>query len=92
MFSQFGTVLDVVALKTLSMRGQAFVCFRDVASATNAMRAMQNFPFYDKAMVFFLVPFFDFLIVFIENPVFEKTIRYNCENEWYFCRERKEES
>lgn len=50
MFSQFGTVLDVVALKTLSMRGQAFVVFRDIPSATNAMRAMQNFPFYDKPM------------------------------------------
>ncbi len=51
MFSQFGTVLDVVALKTLRMRGQAFVVFKDTASATNAMRAMQKFPFYDKPMV-----------------------------------------
>lgn len=49
-FSQFGTVLDVVALKTLRMRGQAFVVFRDVGSATNAMRAMQNFPMFDKPM------------------------------------------
>jgi len=50
MFSQFGTVLDVVALKTLRMRGQAFVVFKDILSATNAMRAMQLFPFYDKQM------------------------------------------
>lgn len=50
MFSQFGTVMDVVALKTLKMRGQAFVVFRDAASATNAMRVMQNFPLYDKQM------------------------------------------
>jgi len=50
MFSQFGTVLDVVALKTLKMRGQAFVVFKDIGSATNAMRSMQNFPFYDKPM------------------------------------------
>mmetsp|Transcript_9364 Transcript_9364/g.12917 ORF Transcript_9364/g.12917 Transcript_9364/m.12917 type:complete len:246 (-) Transcript_9364:124-861(-) len=50
MFSQFGTVLDVVALKTLKMRGQAFVVFRDAASAANAMRVMQNFPLYDKQM------------------------------------------
>jgi len=48
MFSQFGTVLDVVALKTLKMRGQAFVVFKDIPSATRAMRSMQNFPFYDK--------------------------------------------
>jgi len=50
MFSQFGTVLDVVALKTLRMRGQAFVVFKDVPTATNAIRSMQNFPFYDKPM------------------------------------------
>jgi len=50
MFSQFGTILDVVALKTLTMRGQAFIVFKDIPSATNAMRAMQNFPFYDKTM------------------------------------------
>jgi len=50
MFSQFGTVLDVIALKTLKMRGQAFVVFKDMPSATNALRAMHNFPFYDKPM------------------------------------------
>jgi len=50
MFSQFGTILDVVALKTLRMRGQAFIVFKDIASATNAMRTMQNFPFFDKQM------------------------------------------
>jgi len=50
MFSQFGTVLDVVALKTIPMKGQAFVTFKDIPSATNAMRAMTNFPFYDKPM------------------------------------------
>lgn len=50
MFSQFGTVLDVVALKTLRMRGQAFIVFKDLAAATAARRSMQNFPFYDKPM------------------------------------------
>ena len=50
-FSQFGQILDIVALKTLKMRGQAFVIFRDITSATNALRSMQGFPFYDKPMV-----------------------------------------
>jgi RNA recognition motif-containing protein len=58
-FSQFGQILDIVALKTLKMRGQAFVIFKEVTSATNALRGMQGFPFYDKPMVthfkFFLV-------------------------------------
>merc|ERR1712141_371250 len=49
-FSQFGQILEVVALKTLKMRGQAFVVFKDIASATNALRSMQGFPFYDKPM------------------------------------------
>ncbi|KAM7287964.1 U1 small nuclear ribonucleoprotein A [Ixodes scapularis] len=49
-FSQFGQILDIVALKTLKMRGQAFVVFKDLNSATNALRSMQGFPFYDKPM------------------------------------------
>jgi len=49
-FSQFGQILDIVAKKTLKMRGQAFVVFRDITSATNALRSMQGFPFYDKPM------------------------------------------
>lgn len=32
------------------MRGQAFVIFKDINSATNALRSMQGFPFYDKPM------------------------------------------
>ena len=50
-FSQFGQILDIVAIKTLKMRGQAFVLFKDINSATNALRSMQGFPFYDKPMV-----------------------------------------
>jgi len=49
-FCQFGTVLDVLVKKTLKMRGQAFVVFRDIGSATTALRQMQNFPFFDKQM------------------------------------------
>jgi len=49
-FSQFGQIMDIVALKTLKMRGQAFVIFKEISSATNALRTMQGFPFYDKPM------------------------------------------
>lgn len=51
MFSQFGKIIDVVALKTLRMRGQAWVVFSDVAAATNAKNTMQGFPFFDKPIV-----------------------------------------
>jgi len=49
-FSQFGTVLDVLVKKTLKLRGQAFIIFRDIGSASNALRQMNNFIFYDKPM------------------------------------------
>lgn len=49
-FSQFGQIMDIVAAKTLKKRGQAFVIFKEIASATNALRTMQGFPFYDKPM------------------------------------------
>ncbi|XP_075060040.1 U2 small nuclear ribonucleoprotein B'' [Mixophyes fleayi] len=50
LFSQFGHVMDIVALKTIKMRGQGFVIFKELASATNALRQLQGFPFYDKPM------------------------------------------
>jgi RNA recognition motif-containing protein len=51
MFSQFGKIIDVVALKTLRFRGQAWIVFADVAAATNAKNTMQGFPFFDKPIV-----------------------------------------
>jgi hypothetical protein len=51
MFSQFGKVIDVVALKTYRLRGQAWVVFADVAAATSALRTMQGFPFFEKPIV-----------------------------------------
>uniref|UniRef100_A0A061R1M4 U2 small nuclear ribonucleoprotein B n=1 Tax=Tetraselmis sp. GSL018 TaxID=582737 RepID=A0A061R1M4_9CHLO len=50
LFSQFGKILDVVALKTYRLRGQCWVVFADVAAATNAMRSLQGYPLYDKPM------------------------------------------
>ena len=49
-FTQFGKILDVVVMKTYRLRGQAWVVFEDVPAATNALRLMQGFPFYDKPM------------------------------------------
>lgn len=46
MFSTYGTVLDVVALRTMKMRGQAHIVFRDVQAATQAMRALEGFAFF----------------------------------------------
>ncbi|XAR61348.1 hypothetical protein NMG60_11035027 [Bertholletia excelsa] len=49
-FSQFGKILEVLAFKTLKHKGQAWVVFEDVSSATNALQKMQGFPFCDKPM------------------------------------------
>ncbi|KAF8397173.1 hypothetical protein HHK36_016080 [Tetracentron sinense] len=51
LFSQYGRILDVVALKTTKLRGQAWVVFSEVTAASNAVRQMQSFPFYAKPMV-----------------------------------------
>ncbi|KZF24635.1 RNA-binding domain-containing protein [Xylona heveae TC161] len=50
LFSTYGPVLDVVALKTMKMRGQAHIVFRDIQASTQAMRALQGFNFYGKDM------------------------------------------
>ncbi|KAL8706143.1 MAG: hypothetical protein Q9201_000778 [Fulgogasparrea decipioides] len=50
LFSTYGPVLDVVALKTKNMRGQAHIVFRDIQASTQAMRALQGFEFFGKEM------------------------------------------
>ncbi|TSK18015.1 Ribonuclease H2 subunit A [Bagarius yarrelli] len=50
LFSQFGQIIEIVAMKTMNMRGQAFVVFKELAAATNALRQLQGFPFYNKPM------------------------------------------
>ncbi|KAJ3095016.1 U2 small nuclear ribonucleoprotein B'' [Phlyctochytrium planicorne] len=50
LFSQYGKVIDVVAVKKEKLRGQAFVVFSEIAEATAALRALQGFPFFGKAL------------------------------------------
>lgn len=51
LFSTYGPVLDVVALKTSKMRGQAHIVYRDIQTATQAMRALDGFNFLGLEMV-----------------------------------------
>ena len=51
LFTTYGKVIDIVAMKTEKMRGQAFLVFADLASATAALRACEGIVFYDKPMV-----------------------------------------
>ncbi|KAI1755034.1 hypothetical protein F4782DRAFT_431095 [Xylaria castorea] len=50
LFSTYGPVLDVVALKTEKMRGQAHIVFRDTHAATQAMRSLDGFQFLGKEL------------------------------------------
>ncbi|MEW5302248.1 MAG: hypothetical protein WDW36_005050 [Sanguina aurantia] len=50
MFSQFGKILDVVCMKTYRLRGQSWIVYSDAAAATNALRTMQAFPFFEKPL------------------------------------------
>lgn len=49
-FKQFGKILEILAFKTLKHKGQAWVVFEEVSSATEALKKMQGFPFRDKPM------------------------------------------
>lgn len=54
LFSTYGPVLDIVtcrrSAKGKAMRGQAHVCFRDIQTSTQAMRALQGMEIFDKEM------------------------------------------
>lgn len=49
-FSQFGRILEIVALRGDKMRGQAWVSFDSVDSATSAMAQLNGQPFFDKPL------------------------------------------
>jgi U2 small nuclear ribonucleoprotein B'' len=51
LFTTYGKLIDVVATKTPKMRGQAFLVFNDLTSATAALRACDGMVFYDKPLV-----------------------------------------
>ena len=50
LFSTYGTVLDIVALKTPKMRGQAHIVYKDIASASQAMKECDGTEFFGKPM------------------------------------------
>lgn len=53
LFSQYGAVIDVVAVKSDKMRGQAFVVFSQVAHATDARKDLIERSFYGKPLSIF---------------------------------------
>jgi len=50
LFSEFGTVLDVVAKRSLKRKGQAFVVFDSVEAAQRAIEDVQGFELFNKPL------------------------------------------
>lgn len=48
LFGQYGRIIDVIAMKTLKMRGQAFIIYNDITAATQAYRSLQGFLLFQK--------------------------------------------
>lgn len=42
LFVPYGEVIDIVAQRGNAKRGQAFIVFKEIASATNALRSLQG--------------------------------------------------
>ncbi|KAI9713602.1 MAG: hypothetical protein M1820_000985 [Bogoriella megaspora] len=49
-FSEFGTIIDIVAKKSLKRKGQAFIVYDDVDAAQTAIDEVQGFELFDKPM------------------------------------------
>jgi RNA recognition motif-containing protein len=50
-FEDYGTILDIVAKTSIKRKGQAFVVFDNVESATTALEEVQGFPVFGKQMI-----------------------------------------
>lgn len=81
LFSTYGPVLDVVAVKNSKMRGQAHVVYRDTQASTQAMRALQGFDFFGKEMVSRNASYMMFKVAksAIENSICKRKIRHHRE-------------
>ncbi|KAI9596829.1 RNA-binding domain-containing protein [Syncephalis fuscata] len=51
LFERYGALHEVHVKKYVRMRGQAFIVFKELDSATKALKEVQGFPLYNKPMV-----------------------------------------
>lgn len=80
LFSTYGAVLDVVALKTMKMRGQAHIVFKDIQTATQAMRSLDGFEFFGRPMVrFSFCTYTCALLTKAENLVRQIQVQHHCQ-------------
>jgi RNA recognition motif-containing protein len=82
-FSQFGQILDILAFRTLRMRGQAHVIFNELNSAATALRSMQGFPFYGQLTIVFFKRL-EMTLDFRQtnaNPFRKRRLGYDCKGQ-----------
>ena len=83
LFSPYGQIISLVALKTEKMRGQAFVVFKDLSSAVIAMRALQGYPLLGKSLRIQFAKTKSVAAHEMEVILAGGTINYG-KNEWFF--------
>jgi len=49
-FHQFGKICDIIAMKSMKRKGQAYISFEDIENAKAAVTAMQGFPLFQKPL------------------------------------------
>lgn len=47
---QFGQIVEIVAMKSMKRKGQAYVSFRELDQAVSAQKSMQGFPLFKKPL------------------------------------------
>jgi RNA recognition motif-containing protein len=55
LFTAYGRIVDIVHQRSDHMRCVAFVIFRDIQSATTALRGLNGFIFYDRPLVSYIL-------------------------------------
>ena len=50
-FSEYGNIIEIIAKKNLKAKGQAFIVFDDVESASRAIDEVNGFELFEKPMV-----------------------------------------
>jgi hypothetical protein len=73
LFSQYGQIIDLVVSKAPKNKGQAFVVYKEIASASDALRSLQGYPFFNKQMVLCLCISDLFIAIYLQVIQFAKT-------------------
>ena len=66
LFSQYGEIADIIARKSYKEKGQAFVAFREINSATLAKHSLNGGLLFGKEIVII----YKYIFLLLENKFF----------------------